>query len=78
MLSQSRSLVSLIVQGISYSKLNFYFLGLVRLQFRESGKFRAVVYPNFGVLLQDKYDLIPETEYAALIGMYHSMDNTKL
>ena len=41
--------------------------------FDESEKFRAVIYPNFEVLLKEKYDLIPEKEYAALI----SMDNTK-
>ena len=46
--------------------------------FDESEKFRAVIYPNFGVLLQEKSDLIPETEYAALISMYHSLDNAKM
>ena len=45
--------------------------------FDESEKFRAVIYPNFGVLLQDKKDIIPEMEYSALISMYHSLDNTK-
>ena len=37
----------------------------------------AVIYSNFGVLLQEKWDLIPEMEYAALVSMYHSLDNTK-
>ena len=46
--------------------------------FDESEKFRAVIYPNFGVLLQEKSDFIPETEYAALISMYHSLDNAKM
>ena len=46
--------------------------------FDKSEKFRAVIYPNFGVFLQEKQDLIPETEYAALISMYHSLDNTKM
>ena len=46
--------------------------------FDESEKFGAVIYPKFGVLLQEKKELIPETEYAALISMDHSLDNTKM
>ena len=45
--------------------------------FDESEKFRAVIYSNYGVLLQEKQDLIPETEYATLISMYHSLDTAK-
>ena len=62
--------------------MKFYNLGHKTFEtdfsFDESEKFRAVIYRNFGVLLQEKYDLIPETEYAALISMYHSLDNTKM
>ena len=45
--------------------------------FDKSETFRAVIYSNFGVLLQEKWDLILETGYAALISMYHSLDNSK-
>ena len=40
-------------------------------------KFRTFSYFNFEVLLQENKDVIPETEYAAPISIYHSLDNTK-
>ena len=45
--------------------------------FDKSEKFRAVIYFNFGVLLQEKEDFTPETEYAAPISIYHSLDDAK-
>ena len=35
------------------------------------------IYLNFGVLLQENWDVILETEYGAPISIYHSLDNTK-
>ena len=57
------------------AKIAFNFLP--DISFEKSEKFRAISYFNFGVLLQEKLDLIPETEYATQISIYHSMDNTK-
>ena len=45
--------------------------------FDRSEKFRTSIYFNFGVLLQENWDVIPETEYGAPISIYHSLDNTK-
>ena len=45
--------------------------------FDRSEKFRAFIYFNFGVLLQENWNFIPETEYGAPISIYHSLDNTK-
>ena len=45
--------------------------------FDRSEKFRTFIYFKFGVLLQENEDVIPETEYSALISIYHSLDNTK-
>ena len=45
--------------------------------FDRSEKFRTFIYFNFGVLLQENWDVIPETEYGAPISIYHSLDNTK-
>ena len=39
-------------------------------------KFRTFIYFNFGVLLQENYDVIPETGYGASITIYHGLDNT--
>ena len=44
--------------------------------FDRSEKFRTLIYFNFGVLLQENWDVIPETEYGAPISIYHSLDNT--
>ena len=45
--------------------------------FDRSGKFRTFIYFNFGVLLQENWEVIPETEYGAPISIYHTLDNTK-
>ena len=45
--------------------------------FDRSEKFKTFIYFNFGVLLQENEDVIPDTEYGAPISIYHSLDNTK-
>ena len=75
---QRNWLVSVAHNGKWYTDELYHAFSSILTGFDESEKFRAVIYPNFGALLQEKQDLIPETEYAALISMYHSLDNTKM
>ena len=45
--------------------------------FDRSEKFRTFIYFNFGILLKENWDVIPEKKYGASISIYHSLDNTK-
>ena len=48
------------------------------LWFRQVTKVQNFIYFNFGVLLQENWDVISETEYGAPISIYrHSLDETK-
>ena len=69
---QHNWLVSVARDGMWWTDEPYHAFPPILTSFDKSEKFRAVIYSNFRVLLQEKQDLIPETEYTALISKHVS------